>query len=1850
MKEKLHILLVEDTPSDIKLLKYELAKEFKVELSIVQTEKEFRKALKTFQGDLIISDYSLPKFNGMRALKIRETEAKHLPFILVTGSINEETAVDVMKAGADDYVIKEHLSRLNSAINSVLLKYKISRERIEAEAHFKNIFENSIIGLYRTTPDGKILLANPALLKMLEFKSISDLNKRNIEKNGFAKGFSRTTFKRLIKKNDEIKGLESAWLTKTGKTIYVNESARAIKDGNGNTLYYEGVVEDITTKKLALDALKESTRKFNTMIDNLSGIVYRCKNDSDWTMEYISEAVYDLTEYLSSDFTSKKISYSSVIHPEDREMVWDTVQKSLKRKKPFTLEYRIITAGGVIKWVWERGRGVFEKNQLIALEGFITDITERKTAEENLFASEKKFRALIEKSSEVFAMLSSDGIINYASPNTKIIYGYTSKELVGKSGFEFIHPEDLPAVTEKFLQILETPGNYANIVCRFKHKNGRWLYSEVFSSNLLHDPEVNAIVLNYHDISEKKAKEEEIRIAAEKFRSIVEGTRAILFSTNEKGIFTYVNDAACKTFGLKEEDVIGKFYLKFVHSESRNTVHAAFTEQLKNPTPNVNIDVRISTKVVKDGWLNLMVNPIYDGEMIIGLTAVALNVTDKKLAEENLKKRIEHLQLLNDLNISLQGILDIKEMIKKSYLIIPKFLNIDRTSIFMYEERLDGLISESFIGEDIELVKPEIQPLNIGISGKCFIEDRVLAIDDCSATDIIPKEYVKELKLKSTVAVPLRAEGKPIGVLRLDYLNESHSFAMEELDFLNLLGNQLGIILRNAQLFTEQSRTSIALKESEEKFRNVVETANEGIIITDPSDNIIFANETFAKMVGIELNELTNKNYISLLPDEDKRLFLKYNTERRLGLSDVYEQKLNKKNGDSIYAIVSASPIIDSEKKFQGSFGMFTDITDRKHAAEKLLESERSYVGLFNSVTEAIYIQDSEGKFIDVNQGAINMYGYSHPDFIGRTPEFLSAPYLNDKLNIPEVLKTVLRGGKPVQFEFWGKRKNGEIFPKEVICNRGRYFGKEVLIITARDITERKNAEDSLRQSEEKFFKAFLASPDAVLITRMSDGQILEVNEGFCRITEYSKDEAIGRTTLELNLWMEEAERDFFISLMQKHGFVREQEFKYRVKSGRTIISLLSAEIILIGGEKYLLAIVRDITERKRAEAVLNKRLKLEQIISSISSRFIKLEANELDSEINYALKEVGKNTDSDRSYVYYFSDDLSTFSNTHEWCAEGISAQRENQQNVPTSQFEWWMDELKVFNPIHIGDVDQMSEESINEKKSLQLQEIKALLVVPLVSANKLIGFVGFDSVRTKKTWAEEDIIVLKILSEIFSNTISRINSESALRQSEEKYRSIFETAVEGICGIDENTVIKYCNPQFAKMLGYEVDELIGHEFYQLVVHNDRENFSNKLEERKTGKRDVFERHLIRKDGIEIIAKASVAPSLDEQGNYAGAFGMFTDITEEKKKEAELKKLSLGIHQNSASVVITDPKGAIEYVNPHFTLVTGYTFEEAIGKNPRILKSGQTDPALYKELWNTIINGDVWRGEFLNKKKNGDLFWESVSISPIKNDKNEITNFIAIKDDITEKKKLIEELTEAKEKAEEMNRVKSSFFANMSHELRTPLIGILGFAEVIQDELQNDPHFVKMAKNIHLGGKRLLETLNMILNISKIESGKIDARFDKIEIVSILRDVVSLYSQLAMNKNINLEFRTDEEKIICYADEKLVGDIFNNLVNNALKFTDTGSIIVEASINQHHTVIKVTDTGIGIPLEKQELIWEEFRQSSEGLGRGFEGTGLGLTISRKYVELMGGQIYLESKEGIGSTFIIELPLVSQKN
>lgn len=243
---------------------------------------------------------------------------------------------------------------------------------------------------------------------------------------------------------------------------------------------------------------------------------------------------------------------------------------------------------------------------------------------------------------------------------------------------------------------------------------------------------------------------------------------------------------------------------------------------------------------------------------------------------------------------------------------------------------------------------------------------------------------------------------------------------------------------------------------------------------------------------------------------------------------------------------------------------------------------------------------------------------------------------------------------------------------------------------------------------------------------------------------------------------------------------------------------------------------------------------------------------------------------------------------------------------------------------------------------------------------------------------------------------------------------------------------------------------------------------------------------------------------------------------------------------------------------------------------------------------------------------------------------------------DITERKKFEVELLNAKKKAEEMSKIKSNFLSNMSHELRTPLHGIMGFAQLLRESLDGENR--EMADIVFKSGKRLMETLNMILNFSKAEAEKIAVKKKSIRIEKIISEVYNLFEVNANEKGLKLEKVVRPENLIAETDEKLLLDILNNIVNNAIKFTDKGFVKIEAYANNNTLIIKIMDTGIGISKQNQDLIFEEFRQESEGLSRSFEGTGLGLTISKKYTEILGGEISLESELGKGTTFILTFP------
>ncbi|WP_407931227.1 ATP-binding protein, partial [Ignavibacterium album] len=250
------------------------------------------------------------------------------------------------------------------------------------------------------------------------------------------------------------------------------------------------------------------------------------------------------------------------------------------------------------------------------------------------------------------------------------------------------------------------------------------------------------------------------------------------------------------------------------------------------------------------------------------------------------------------------------------------------------------------------------------------------------------------------------------------------------------------------------------------------------------------------------------------------------------------------------------------------------------------------------------------------------------------------------------------------------------------------------------------------------------------------------------------------------------------------------------------------------------------------------------------------------------------------------------------------------------------------------------------------------------------------------------------------------------------------------------------------------------------------------------------------------------------------------------------------------------------------------------------------------------------------------------------------------------ERKRNERELREAKVKAEEMNKLKTSFLANMSHELRTPLVGILGFAELLRDNIA-DTEMSQMASRIYSSGKRLLETLNSLLDLSRIEANKMELKSDFINVCRVVRENIMQFEALAKSKNLYLRAVIHDKELISFLDDRILHQILNNLVNNALKFTKSGGVTIfvekESLDDKNYVSIKVKDTGIGIPEESLPKIFEEFRQVSEGLDRKFDGTGLGLTLTKKFVELLGGTISVESKLNEGSVFIVRFPLEEKK-
>lgn len=385
-----------------------------------------------------------------------------------------------------------------------------------------------------------------------------------------------------------------------------------------------------------------------------------------------------------------------------------------------------------------------------------------------------------------------------------------------------------------------------------------------------------------------------------------------------------------------------------------------------------------------------------------------------------------------------------------------------------------------------------------------------------------------------------------------------------------------------------------------------------------------------------------------------------------------------------------------------------------------------------------------------------------------------------------------------------------------------------------------------------------------------------------------------------------------------------------------------------------------------------------------------------------------------------------------------------------------------------------------------------------------------------------------------------------------------------------------------------------------------------------------------------------------------------------------ETYRLALELSPNS--IVITDPDCRIRYANPSFCRISGYSRYELSGQTPAMLKSGLTPGSTYLDMWARLNEGKVWRGEFINRRKDGSIYYEKETVAPVYGVQGELINYLGIKEDITDIRAWLEELEHYRLHLEELvaersakietlnqelqararaaeaaNRAKSVFLANMSHEIRTPLNAIAGFARVLQREIASPRHQDQLSK-ILVAADHLASILSDVLDISKIEAGKMLIEASPFEIRTLLIELRDIMAERVRAKGLDFQLEMPREALACVGDATRIRQILLNYLGNAVKFTDTGSIALHCKVEAQDDrkldlLLEVRDSGMGIPEDALSRLFQAFEQLDSSTTRKHGGSGLGLAIARRLANMMGGSVGVESQLGGGSTFWLRITL-----
>ncbi len=1458
-----------------------------------------------------------------------------------------------------------------------------------------------------------------------------------------------------------------------------------------------------------------------------------------------------------------------------------------------------------------------------------------------------------------------DGKILLWNEGARRLYGYEPEEVVGRASSSILHtPEDVAAgKPREIMSAALREGKWEGTIERVR-KNG-----EHFTARLVTTPRRDGtgrpigFLLISKDISDEIRLTEELKATQFYTRSLIESNVDALMTTDPLGVISDVNQQMEALTGYKREELIGAPFKNYF-TEPERAEHGIRLVLHEGRVTNYEL-----TALSRDGRMTVVsynASTFRDASgRLQGVFAAARDITEQKKLEQQLRESESYNRGLIEasvdglITVDPSGVIsDVNEQMgrmsgyRREELIgtpfADYFVDADRATDGVNETFEKGVVTDYVLTLSARHGRQLRVSFNASVfkdpSGKVrgifasarditdqarlqgqlaeeraynrgLIEasldglitvDPMIAITDVNETMCRMSGYTRDELIgqpfqrffidskRATEGVRLTLDRGAVTNYELTLLTKSGSERLVSFNaaiFKDQQSGQVRGIFASARDTTDQARLQTQLAEERAYNRGLIEASVDGLVTVDEAMNITDVNDTMCRMVGRARNQLVGSAFPAYFSDPTRA---SEGVRLTFEKGSVTNYVLNLQAGDGRELPVSFNAAVfrDTTGQVRGIFASARDIAAQK-ALEGQLQASQFYTrSLIESNIDALMTTDPLGIITDVNQQMETLTGRTREELVG-TP---FRTYFTDPQRAENGIRLVLREGRVTNYELTARSLKGHetIVSYNAVTFNDADGSLQGVFAAARDITEQKQLEQQLRDNQ-TYNRGLIESSVDGLITVDPAGTITDVNDRMCQMTGYARAELVGSAFADY--FTDPARARAGVEQTFDAGVVTEYALTLVARSRRQLQVSFNASVFKDpnGSVRGIFASARDITDRVRLEEQLRENQAYNRgLIESSVDGLITVDPDGFITDVNeqmcrmtaYARDElIGS------GFKQYFTEPDRADTGVKRTFAEGVVTNYELVLKPKTGRKATVSFNASVFRASD-GRVQGIfaSARDISEQARLQTQ----------------------------------------------------------LAEQQAYNRSLIEASADAQFAIAPDGTITDVNEEATRLTGYSRKHLVNSRFSEYFTEPDhaRSGVLQTLQDRRV---IGYELILITRYGRRIAVSFNAGVFTDAAGSALGILAAARDITAQKELENQLRDSQFYtrslIESNIDALMTTDPLGIITDVNQQMEELTGFSREELIGLP---FKTYFTDPTRAEQGIKIVLgDGRVTNYELTARAKNGVETVVSYNATTFNDQNGRLQGVFAAARDVTERKRFEQTLQEKNVELESANFAKDRFLASMSHELRTPLNAIIGFTGALLMKLPGPLNAEQdsQLRTIQTSGRHLLSLINDLLDLAKIESGKVEVHFEAVSCRDIIEEVAQSLLPLAQGKGLALEVRLPDEEVFAQTDRRALSQILINMTNNAIKFTDAGRVgLIVVQSSSGDTQISVEDTGTGIRPEDKARLFQAFEQLETTSVRRHEGTGLGLHLSQKLAELLGGRITFQSEYGKGSTFTLALP------